>query len=58
MKIDLFNSDDFLNAVNEINAGKALGKNGFPVERLKKGGVTVFEWSMRPLNKCFDLVWE
>ena len=31
-------------AVNEMKSGKAPGLDGFPVECLKKGGMTVLEW--------------
>ena len=30
-------------AVNEMKSGKATGQEGFPVERLKKGGMAVLE---------------
>ena len=34
-------------AVNEIKSGKAPALDGFPVECLKKGGMTVLEWLVR-----------
>ena len=42
-------------AVNEMKSGKAPGLDGFPVECLKKGGMTVFEWLVRLLNLRFDM---
>ena len=45
-------------AVNEIKSGKAPGPNRFPVECLKKGGITgtaVMEWLVRLLNLSFDM---
>ena len=41
-------------AVNEIKSGKAPGLDGFPVERLKKGGMAVLERLLRLLNVSFD----
>ena len=35
-------------AVNEMKSGKAPGLDGFPVECLKKGGIAVLEWLVRP----------
>ena len=34
-------------AVEEIKSGKAPGLDGFPVEYLKKGGMTVLEYLVR-----------
>ena len=31
-------------AVNEMKSGKAPGRDEFPVECLKKGGMAVLEW--------------
>ena len=42
-------------AVNEMKSGKAPGLDGFPVECLKKGGMTVLEWLVRLLN--LSLIW-
>ena len=42
-------------AVNELKLGKAPGLDGFPVECLKKGGMAVLEWLVRPLNVSFDM---
>ena len=42
-------------AVNEMKSGKAPGLDGFPVECLKKGGMTVLEWLVRLLNSSFDM---
>ena len=36
--------DDVREAVKEMKSGKAPGLDGFPVERLKKGGMAVLEW--------------
>ena len=33
--------------VNEMKSDKAPGLDGFPVERLKKGGMAVLEWLVR-----------
>ena len=41
-------------AVNEMKSGKALGLDGFPVECLKKVGMTVMEWLVRLL---IVLIW-
>ena len=41
-------------AVNEMKSGKAPGLDGFPVECLKKGGISVLEWLVRQLNFSFD----
>ena len=43
-------------AVNEMKSGKAPGLDGFPVECLKKSGMTVLEWLVRLLNLSFDMV--
>ena len=42
-------------AVNEMKSGKAPGLDGFPVECLQKGGMTVLEWLVRLLNVNFDM---
>ena len=42
-------------AANEMKSGKAPGLDGFPVECLKKGGIVVLEWLVRPLNVRFDM---
>ena len=41
--------------MNEKKSGKAPGLDGFPMECLKKGGMTVLEWLVRPLNVSFDM---
>ena len=41
--------------VNEIKSDKARGLDRFPVECLKKGGMTVLEWLVRLLNLSFDM---
>ena len=43
-----------LAAMNEMKAGKVLGLNGFRVNYLKKGVMTVAELLVRLLNKGFD----
>ena len=43
-------------AVNEMKSGKAPGPDGFPVECLKKGCMTVLEWRVR-LLKVIVLIW-
>ena len=40
--------------VNEMKSGKAPGRDGFPMESLKEGGMAVLEWLVRLLNFCFD----
>ena len=40
--------------MNEMKSGKAPGLDGFPVECLKKGGITVLEWLVRLLNLSFE----
>ena len=42
-------------AVNEMKSGKDPGLDGFPVERLKKGGMAVLEWLVRLLDLSFDM---
>ena len=42
-------------AVNEMKSGKAPGMDGFPMECLKKGGISVLEWLVRLLNLSFDI---
>ena len=42
-------------AVNEIKSGKSPGLDGFRVECLKKGGMTLLEWLVRLLNISFDM---
>ena len=42
-------------AVNEMKSGKAPGLDGFPVECLKKGGMSVLEWLVRLLNLILDM---
>ena len=42
-------------AVNEMKSGKAPGLDGFPVERLMKGGMAVLEWLVRLLNLSIDM---
>ena len=42
-------------AVNEMKSGKATGLDVFPVECLKKGGMTLLEWLIRLLNLSFDM---
>ena len=42
-------------AVNEMRSGKAPGLDGFPVERLKKGGMVVLKWLVSLLNLSFDM---
>ena len=37
-------------AVNEMKSGKAPGLDGFPMKCLKKGGIAVLEWLVRPIN--------
>ena len=37
-------------AVNEMKSGKAPGLDGFPVECLKKDGMSMLEWLVRLLN--------
>ena len=39
-----------------MKSGKAPGLDGFPMEYLKKGGMTVLEWLVKPLNTSFDMV--
>ena len=34
---------------------KGSGMDGFPLEFFKTGGMTVLEWLVSLLNKCFDL---
>ena len=34
---------------------KAEGLDGFPLECLKKGGMAVLEWLVRPLNLSFEM---
>ena len=41
--------------MNEMKSGKAPGLDGFPEERLKKGGMTVLEYLVRQLNLNFDM---
>ena len=38
-----------------MKSGKAPGQDGFPVECLKKGGMSVLEWLVRLLNLSFDM---
>ena len=42
-------------AVSEMKSGKAPGLDGFPVECLKKGGISVLVWLVRLLNISFDM---
>ena len=42
-------------AVSEMESGKAPGLDGFPVKCLKKGGMAVLEWLVRPLNVGLDM---
>ena len=42
-------------AVNEMKSDMATGLGGFPVDSLKKGGMAVLEWVMRPWNENFDI---
>ena len=42
-------------AVNEMMSGQAPGLDRFPVEYLKKGGMAVLEWLVRPLNLNFEM---
>ena len=42
-------------AVNEMRSFEAPGLDGFPVERLKKGGMAVLEWLVSLLNLNFDM---
>lgn len=44
---------------NEMNAGKAQGLDGFLVECLKKGGMTVLGWScfLTKVLKCGKYLW-
>ena len=42
-------------AVNEMKSGKAPVLDGFPVECLKKDGMTVLEWQVRLLNIIIDM---
>ena len=42
-------------AVNEMKSGKAPGLGRFPVECLKKDGMSVLEWLVRLLNLSFDM---
>ena len=42
-------------AVKEMKSGKAQGLDGFPVERLKKGGIAMLEWLVRMLNASLDM---
>ena len=41
--------------MNEIKSGKAPGVDKFPVECLKKGGMSVLEWLVRLLNVNFNM---
>ena len=41
--------------MNEMKSDKAPGLDGFPVERLKKGGMAVLEWLVRLFNLSFDI---
>ena len=36
-----------------MKSSKAIGPDGFPVECLKKGGMSVMEWLVRLLNVSF-----
>ena len=38
-----------------MKSGKAPGKDRFPVEYVKKGGISVLEWLVRLLNVSFDM---
>ena len=38
-----------------MKPGNAPGLDGFPVERLKKGGIAVLERQVRLLNLSFDM---
>ena len=42
-------------AVNEINAGKVTGLDGFPGECLKKGGMAMLKCLVRLLNESSNL---
>ena len=41
--------------MNEMESGKAPRLDRFPVECLKKGGMSVLEWLVRLLNLSFDM---
>ena len=41
--------------MKEMKSGKSPMLDGFPVECLKKGGMTVLEWLVRVLNVSFDM---
>ena len=41
--------------MNDMKSDEAAGLNGFPVECLKNGGMTVLESLVRRLNASFDM---
>ena len=41
--------------MNEIKSGEANRLYGFPVECLKKGGMSLLEWLVKLLNLSFDM---
>ena len=41
---------------NNNNNNKPPGRDGFPVDCLKKGGITLLEWLVRLLSVSFDTV--
>ena len=47
--------EEEMEAVNEMKEGWAPGLDEFPMDYLKKGGVTVLEWLVSLLIACFDM---